>query len=623
VKGFALAGPVILAVVPSAVWAQAAGAEFRVNTFTTFLQVAPAVSADANGDFVVVWSDFTQDGSVFGIFGQRYDSSGVPRGSEFQINTYTTDSQYLPSVASDPNGNFVVVWTSYGQGAGTDYQLGYGYAIVGRRFNSAGVAQGGEFLASYVTFAQNAARVATDAAGNFVVVWQSYAQDGNGYYGVFGRRFDAAGAPRGGEFQVNTYTTSYQDAPALAVDPSGNFVVVWQSYGQDGDTFGVIGQRFDASGARRGGEFQVNTYTTGSQALPAVSTDANGNFIVVWSSFGQDGDGLGVFGQRFSAAGVRQGGEFRINAYTTGQQNAAAIAADENGNFTVVWGSSVQEGSDYGVFGQRFDAAGVRQGSEFRVNSYTTGVQAIPMIASDPDGDFVVVWPGGNDQDGSLYGVFGQRYGDLIFQDGFDAGAFSRWSSSATDGGDLSVSGAAAMAGSAAGLQALVDDTNPIYVQDDRPSAENRYRARFYFDPNGFDPGEASFHFRTRIFIGFDASGVRLVTLVLKRQAGVYSVEGRARRNDGTRADTGFFTITDGPHFLELDWRRATAPGASDGSLELWIDNGSVATLTGIDNDASPVDFVRMGAIAVKTGAAGTLYYDQFESRRQFLIGPE
>jgi len=623
VKAFALAGPVILAMVPSAVWAQTAGAEFQVNTFTTFLQVAPAVSADANGDFVVVWSDFTQDGSVFGIFGQRYDASGVRRGNEFQINTYTTDSQYLPAVASDLNGNFVVVWTSYGQGAGTDYGLGYGYAIVGRRFNAAGVAQGGEFLASYVTFAQNAARVATDAAGNFVVVWQSYNQDSYGYYGVFGRRFDAAGAPRGGEFRVNTYTTNNQDAPALAVDPSGNFVVVWQSYGQDGDTFAVIGQRFDASGARQGGEFQVNTYTTGSQALPAVSADANGNFIVVWSSFGQDGSGLGVFGQRFNAAGVRQGGEFRVNAYTTGQQNAAAIAADANGNFTVVWGSSAQEGSDYGVFGQRFDAAGVRQGSEFRVNTYTTGVQAIPMIGSDPDGDFVVVWGSGNDQDGSYYGVFGQRYGDLIFQDGFDAGSFSRWSSSAADGGDLSVSGAAAMAGTAAGLQALVDDTNAIYVQDDRPNAENRYRARFYFDPNGFDPGEASLHFRMRIFIGFDASGVRLVTLVLKRQAGVYSVEGRARRNDGTRADTGFFTISDGPHFLELDWRRATAPGASDGSLELWIDNTSVSTLTGIDNDASPVDFVRMGAIAVKTGAAGTLYYDQFESRRQFFIGPE
>jgi hypothetical protein len=160
-------------------------------------------------------------------------------------------------------------------------------------------------------------------------------------------------------------------------------------------------------------------------------------------------------------------------------------------------------------------------------------------------------------------------------------------------------------------------------VQDDTPSGESRYRARLYFNPNGFDPGEAQSHFRTRILIAFDGSGTRLITLVLKRQGGAYSVEGRVRRNDGTRADTGFFPITDGPHFLELDWVRSSAPGASDGSFTLRIDNAPVSALTFLDNDGSPVDFVRMGALSIKTGAGGTLYYDQFESRRQVFIGPE
>jgi len=77
------------------------------------------------------------------------------------------------------------------------------------------------------------------------------------------------------------------------------------------------------------------------------------------------------------------------------------------------------------------------------------------------------------------------------------------------------------------------------------------------------------------------------------------------------------------PHFVELDWQRSTGPGAFNGSLQFWIDNASVATLTGIDDDLVPVDQVRMGALSLKTGAAGTLYFDQFESRRQRLIGPE
>jgi len=199
----------------------------------------------------------------------------------------------------------------------------------------------------------------------------------------------------------------------------------------------------------------------------------------------------------------------------------------------------------------------------------------------------------------------------------------SRWSSALTDGLDLSVSGAAAMAGTSAGLQAFVNDTNALFVQDDTPNAENRYRARFYFDTNGFDPGEAQSHFRTRIFIAFDPTGLRLITLVLKRQGGAYSVEGRVRLDDGTRADTGFFPINDGPHFFELDWIRASGPGAFDGFFTLRIDNTPVSGLTFLNNDASPVDFVRMGALSIKSGAFGTLYYDQFESRRQVLIGPE
>jgi hypothetical protein len=234
----------------------------------------------------------------------------------------------------------------------------------------------------------------------------------------------------------------------------------------------------------------------------------------------------------------------------------------------------------------------------------------------------VVVWHS-RYQDGHGYGVFGQRYGDIIFEDGFESGGLTHWSSASTDGGDLSVSGAAAMAGTGLGLQAVVDDTNSLFVQDDTPSAENRYNARFYFDSNGFDPGEAQSHFRVRIFIALDPSGLRVLTLVLKRQAGAYDLEARVRRNDGTRVDTGFFPITDAPHFFEVDWQRATGPGASDGSLQLRIDGTLMTTLSGIDNDQSPIDFARMGMLSVKTGAGGTAFYDQFESRREVVIGPE
>jgi hypothetical protein len=85
----------------------------------------------------------------------------------------------------------------------------------------------------------------------------------------------------------------------VASDPSGNFVVAWSSYLQDGSDFGVFGQRYDSSGASVGPEFQVNTYTTGTQFGWSVAADPSGDFAVVWTSEGQDGSFDGVFGQRY------------------------------------------------------------------------------------------------------------------------------------------------------------------------------------------------------------------------------------------------------------------------------------------------------------------------------------
>src|SRR5262249_23667920 len=169
------------------------------------------------------------------------------------------------------------------------------------------------------------------------------------------------------EFQANTYTTSSQYFPKVAANASGNFVVVWSSNaGQDGFQGGVFGQRYDASGTKQGGEFQVNTYTSGDQSNPSIAMDVSGNFVVVWQSRNQVGLGQDVFAQRFDSSGVPQGSEFRVNTYTTGNQYAPSIGMDLTGDFVVVW-QSYQDGSGYGIFGQRFDSSGTKQGSEFQI----------------------------------------------------------------------------------------------------------------------------------------------------------------------------------------------------------------------------------------------------------------
>jgi len=212
--------------------------------------------------------------------------------------------------------------------------------------------------------------------------------------------------------------------------------------------------------------------------------------------------------------------------------------------------------------------------------------------------------------------------GDLIYANGFESGDLSGWSSTATDNGDLSVSNAAGMVGNF-GLQAVVNDTNSLFVQDERPSGEGRFRARFYFDAHDFDPGVAQGHLRSRIFLALqDNPSTRQVALVLKLQGGVYSIEGRVRQTGGVMGDTGFFTLTPGQHYIEFDWQRASAPGVADGSFQLWLDGTSVSTLNNLDNGNGSVDTARLGALSLKGGASGTLYFDQFESHRQNPVGP-
>ena len=210
---------------------------------------------------------------------------------------------------------------------------------------------------SYTPSGQSRPAVAVDASGNFVVVWSDYSQESLLDLGIFGQGFDPAAGPLGTEFHVNSFTTSHQQYPAVAASGTNNFLVVWDSNGQDGSARGIFGRRFSAAGLPAGSEFMVNTYTTGYQLVPAVATDSNGFFVVVWNGAGLT-DSAGVFGQRFNPAGSTVGSEFRVNSYTPSSQQEAAVAADGLGNFVVVWASASQDGSNFGVFGQRFDSVG-------------------------------------------------------------------------------------------------------------------------------------------------------------------------------------------------------------------------------------------------------------------------
>lgn len=384
------------------------GSEFQVNTYNRLDgQEWPAIAALTDGGFVVTWDCFKKFGSDYGICGQCYAENGTKKGAEFQVNTYIASNQIKNSaVAALTEGGFVVTWDGNGQD-------GSGHEIYGQRYAANGAKDGAEFqVNTYTAIDQMNPAVAALTEGGFVVTWNSKGQDGQNY-GIYGQRYATSGAKDGTEFQVNTYPKQFKVCPAIAALTNGEFVVVWDSEEQDGSGFGVYGQRCASSGAKIDYEFQVNTYTKSHQMASAIAALTNGGFVVTWSSEGQEGSRYGfygIYGQRYAANGAKDGTEFQVNTYTLGLQFNSAVSALTEGGFVVTWDSEgEQDGSGTGIYGQRYTANGAKIGEEFQVNTYAQNHQIGSAIAALINGGFVVTW-GSYLQDGYGDGIYGQKF---------------------------------------------------------------------------------------------------------------------------------------------------------------------------------------------------------------------
>lgn len=424
------------------------GAQFQVNTYTTSTQDGVAVAVDGAGFATVFWHSFGADNGgpsdSWSVQGQRYAPDGAPLGDQFLVSPLPSISQKRPAVATNEAGDLVVVWDSYFNDFG-DFS---DKSIQSHRYDSNGAPLGSQFQANtHINRAQINPDVALDQDGNFVVVWQSGGFDelGSGELGapdtsIQGQRFASDGMPLGEQFLVNTYTTNDQEKPKLAMSPQGDFVVVWESDGSDnGDTssFSLQGQLFAPNGVPIGDQFLVNTYTTDDQKRPAVAMAPSGDFVVVWQSFGSDNGDTSYWsiqGQRFASNGTKAGSQFLVNTYTTYWQSSAAISMDADGDFIVVWRSEESDDadtSDSSIQAQRFASNGNRIGEQFLVNTYTTSFQRGPALATHANGDFVVLWDSeGADNDSSFKSIQGQRFHvfDPFFADGFETGDTSAWS---------------------------------------------------------------------------------------------------------------------------------------------------------------------------------------------------
>jgi hypothetical protein len=212
------------------------------------------------------------------------------------------------------------------------------------------------------------------------------------------------------------------------------------------------------------------------------------------------------------------------------------------------------------------------------------------------------------------------RCTDLIHEDSFESNNLFAWDVRQIDGGDLttvpqSSIPCCAIDGTFA-MSATLDDTNPVYVQDDSPANETFVRVHLRLLPNTVDPGMSQSHFRLRTIIALSTEPVqrRAFVLVLRRQGAQYALRLRATLDSGVRMDTPFVNIG-ASSVIDIEWTRATGASTNNGQAVLKVD-GATHTLSNLDNFDYDIDSIRMGAMSVKTGAGGTMFFDKYGSAR-------
>jgi len=382
----------------------AASSDFQINENTLGYQTQPRVAADALGNFVVVWQSVVSDaygGSTSSIRARRFAPDGMPLGSEFQVSAYTSGSPAWPGVAMDAAGDFVVVWHS----ASTD---GDRIGVLARRYDSSGAPIGGEFHVNTYTYDyQWSPSVAMNSSGDFVVVWQSFYQDGYAG-GIAARIFDSGGTALGADFIVNSETAHTQDLPVVALNAAGEFVVAWvDSPVSTPGTIDIFARRFDSMGSPLGGDFQVNTFTTGTQIYPSVALSDSGSFMIAWGSDVYPGS-FPITGRVFDNTGAPETGEIQMSDSNSVLYSPPAVAVDASGEFVAVWARPTGSDPNLDIYSRRFDPVGAPLTPEFAVGSAPSGLQTSPALAIDGASNIDVVWQD-DGRDGDVMGIFGRR----------------------------------------------------------------------------------------------------------------------------------------------------------------------------------------------------------------------
>ena len=292
----------------------------------------------------------------------RAQGAPIALTAELQVNQFTTGAQSSPSVGMRDDGVHVVVWVSAGQD-------GDGDGIVQRKFASDGSEPFNESVLNQNTAgAQLLPEIGMNALGDWIAVWDSTAAGA----GIRGRATASNGTILGAEIPVSI-TTSAQIPNTARADDDG-FVATW-------DIGGAQFRAFDATSTATTGD-ELVAPALGSTSRPAPGFASDGSFVVAFVA--DDGNGTGVFAQRFDADAQPVGAPIPVPESTANDDTSTSIGVADDGSFVVGWRDS--------ALGQRlrcFRADGTPRGGEIALSPLLTGG---PRIGMSPQGHFVATF---------------------------------------------------------------------------------------------------------------------------------------------------------------------------------------------------------------------------------------
>ena len=200
----------------------------------------------------------------------------------------------------------------------------------------------------------------------FAAVWESSSEDG---LEISLQLLDPDGRPLGSPSRINQETNGDQQLPDIACRADGSFIAIWESRGQDGDGLGVFARNFGVDGSPAGNEFQVNTYTTDHQRRPRICIDPEGQALIGWDSVGQDGSGTGIYVRRLDADSTLSGDETLVPIETENNQSEVALACSGEGRRLVAWTDQKSDGSPSEVLARIIHADGTLDSQVISVSS--------------------------------------------------------------------------------------------------------------------------------------------------------------------------------------------------------------------------------------------------------------